>query len=271
MADQQLRQAFTRTGSKQPILDKVYKLFPDDFKTYVEPFIGGGSVMMAYPFKKDQKIVINDKDELLIDQYRFVKSNPSMEGTDIYDTRDIRTLTKLRDYGEGRGGWDGYVSYVINQRNTFMSTGGKGQKKLYKKTSPSKNIKLVPLWAQKLKHVTILNKNYIDVIKHYDSPTTFFYLDPPYEKSGSLYKDPIIDYNEMVDVLLDLKGKFLLSINNSPYIRKTFKDFDVRSFIVSPSKSPVSMVRLEGLKLGGRAGQSTVGTKERKEFFIKNY
>jgi len=39
----------------------------------------------------------------------------------------------------------------------------------------------------RLKNTIILNKDYKKLIKEYDSPLTFFYLDPPYEESGNLY------------------------------------------------------------------------------------
>jgi site-specific DNA-adenine methylase len=84
------------------------------------------------------------------------------------------------------------------------------------------------LYHEKLKKTTILNKDYLAVISKFDSPSTFFYLDPPYENSSKTidaYTD--IDLSNLAEVLKKIKGKFLLSINDSPNIRKLFKDFQM--------------------------------------------
>jgi len=83
-------------------------------------------------------------------------------------------------------------------------------------------------YAERLADTTILNKDYQSVIRQYDSPKTFFYLDPPYENSSrdiGEYKD--IDLSALRDTLKELKGRFLLSINNSKTIRTLFKDFQI--------------------------------------------
>jgi DNA adenine methylase len=86
-----------------------------------------------------------------------------------------------------------------------------------------------PKYRERLKDTIILNTSYENVIKEYDSPTTFFYLDPPYENSkkttSSRYES--IDYTQLRDTLKSIQGKFLLSINDSPFIRELFKDFTI--------------------------------------------
>lgn len=54
-------------------------LIPNDIDTYVEPFVGGGG-MMCYILntRKPKKIIINDKDPLLINFYRWLKKNKNV-------------------------------------------------------------------------------------------------------------------------------------------------------------------------------------------------
>ena len=59
----------------------------------------------------------------------------------------------------------------------------------------------------------------------------------------------------MADRLKKLKGKFLLSINDSAEIRETFKDFKIMGLAVK----------------GGGQANTDIGVKIRKELFIKNY
>jgi site-specific DNA-adenine methylase len=40
----------TRVGSKIPIRDLVIQNAPDDFKVYIEPFVGSGAVFFTYGF-----------------------------------------------------------------------------------------------------------------------------------------------------------------------------------------------------------------------------
>jgi DNA adenine methylase len=104
-----------------------------------------------------------------------------------------------------------------------------------------------------MKDTKILNESYEKVIKRYDSPTTFFYLDPPYENSEGLYDEHAMDYVAMRSLLDKVKGYWLVSINDSPYIRKVFAGYKIRGFT------------LKGV------GNKGVGNKPRKELLISNY
>jgi hypothetical protein len=78
-----------------------------------------------------------------------------------------------------------------------------------------------------LKNVEILNKDFKDIIKKYDSPNTFFYLDPPYENSKGLYENFELPIKDVYDLLKNIKGKFLLSYNDSKEAKQLFKDFHI--------------------------------------------
>jgi DNA adenine methylase len=79
-----------------------------------------------------------------------------------------------------------------------------------------------------LKNVPILNQSFETVIKKYDDKTTFFYLDPPYENpKQSDYKDYVTP-EQVYDVLKNIKGRFLLSYNDSSNIRNIFKEFNIK-------------------------------------------
>lgn len=249
--EKELTQLFGRVGSKARIRGALYRYFPKDFKTYVEPFIGGGSVMLGYKFKPGTKIVINDKDKQLVSAWRILKKGP---GGDInkYNTSDIPTLTRLRDK-KGGSDLDKLVAFSINSRNTF---GGMGKGKLYKTTNPITKLKQLPEYKEKLKNVTILNGSYESVISRYNNPGSFFYLDPPYEKSGDLYKHGgDFDFVKFAQKLKTIKGKFMLSINDSKNIRDLFKGFKQRRITVGAQSN----------------SETGPGSASRKELIITNY
>lgn len=77
-------------------------------------------------------------------------------------------------------------------------------------------------WHQRLKDVSIFNEDALTIINEYDSKDTFFYLDPPYTNDSrvdlNVYKHDTDEsfHLELMDILLTLKGKFLLSGYNTP-------------------------------------------------------
>lgn len=82
----------------------------------------------------------------------------------------------------------------------------------------------------RLCRVYIENKPYQKLIERYDKPGTFFYLDPPYYGFENCYGNGIFNRNDFTtlrDLLAAIQGKFILSINNTPEIRKLFGQFEV--------------------------------------------
>lgn len=67
-------------------------------------------------------------------------------------------------------------------------------------------------------------------IERYDRAGALFYLDPPYAGSENDYGPGMFTPSEfglMAEVLSELKGNFILSINDTPAIRETFDRFTV--------------------------------------------
>ena len=99
------------------------------------------------------------------------------------------------------------------------------------------------------------------MLKQTDSKGTFFFLDPPYEESGSLYKhnEGGIDFEEMRKVLANIKGRFMLTINDSNYIRDVFREFKIIPVVV------------RGGAFTEENKINKIGGKNRKELIIINY
>ncbi|OQW92928.1 MAG: DNA methyltransferase, partial [Beggiatoa sp. IS2] len=74
-------------------------------------------------------------------------------------------------------------------------------------------------------------------------PDTFFYLDPPYAGCENYYGDGYFgssDFALVADLLAGMKGKFLLSINDTPTIRKLFNQFKIEEVATSYSLNGAS-------------------------------
>lgn len=78
----------------------------------------------------------------------------------------------------------------------------------------------------RLSRVTIENLPWQEFVKRYDRKQTFFYLDPPYYKLPYYAHNMVFeDYEELAATLSEVKGKFILSINDDPQMKKVFKNF----------------------------------------------
>lgn len=258
---------FCRIGSKTSLKSKILKLIPPH-KTYVEPFIGGGAIYFA---KEPSSVeVINDLDKQLIQGYRLLKKvNEPMinriagiiERLERVKTENklsknsdqlLELLNKLKNMKAKDDGLKLY-QILITLCNTFSST-GKG--KIYRSDTQIGKLNKMYEYKERLKNTKIFLSDYKNIINKFDAPDTFFFLDPPYEKSEGIYKESYINYEEMNELLSNIKGKFLLTINSSPEIKNIFRNFNIKEIKV----------------LGQARGRKNVEIgKDRMELLISNY
>ena len=106
-----------------------------------------------------------------------------------------------------------------------------------------------------LKHTIILNKDYKEVIKKYDSPQSFFYLDPPYSMSEDYkyYDNQYININELYELLKNIKGRFLFSYDDNKEAKELFKEFKIINVTTTYSQT------------------QNIEQRKKKEIVIKNY
>jgi DNA adenine methylase len=74
----------------------------------------------------------------------------------------------------------------------------------------------------------------------YDRQHVFFYLDHPYHGVEDYYGKGIFhrnDFTRLRDILKSIKGKFMMSINNTEEIRKLYKGFNIKTVETSYSVS----------------------------------
>ena len=84
----------------------------------------------------------------------------------------------------------------------------------------------------RLARVFVENKPYDQVIQRFDKPGTLFYIDPPYWGNEKDYGDGLFsrdDFARLAGLLGALKGKFILSLNDTPGVRETFGGFRIES------------------------------------------
>jgi len=101
-------------------------------------------------------------------------------------------------------------------------------KEIYKAYNPWTTLQHLSEYQEMLEDVTISHNDAFQVIDQYDSPETFFFIDPPYEKSQKhYYSCQTFDYDQLAQTLRQIEGKFLLTLNQSPRILDLFSQFSI--------------------------------------------
>lgn len=239
-----------RIGRKKPIQYVIKNISPKEFNKYVEPFVGSGDIYFVMDLDPNTPAVINDLDPEIATAFKILKSNPNIDNIDRFKNKSLEEVRNFMKQSH-TSPIDKLAKIIYDLCGTF---GGKAQgAKIYKNPNIEPKLRKIPKYAEYMKNTKVLNQDYKSVIKSNDSVDTYFYLDPPYESSKGLYSKSEFNYEELANVLSKVKGKFVLSLNDSPNIRNLFKQFKIRS------------IRVEG------HGGSSIGEKTRKEVIIKNF
>jgi len=79
--------------------------------------------------------------------------------------------------------------------------------------------------SRRMANALLENQDFEKLIRHYDCETAFFYLDPPYfDAEDYAVEFPKDDHIRLRDLLLSINGKFMLSYNDMPEIRRLYED-----------------------------------------------
>ena len=85
---------------------------------------------------------------------------------------------------------------------------------------------------QRLAGVIIERLPWADFLARYDSPEALFYVDPPYWGTEQVYGPGLFsqaDFARLADALGALKGRFILSLNDTVEVRELFGRFDIEA------------------------------------------
>ena len=247
---------FCRQGNKYYHRKDIVPIIPPH-KRYVELFAGSGAIF--YNKAKAEENILNDLDKGVVQRFNMIK-NASMDFSKYNQSLD--SLAKVRAYYDkpAKTKEDKLLHAIIQTCYGFSGKPVVKSTGIYKPGNPLDKLRRhLDDWKEALKDTKIENKDYAAVIKKYDSADTFFFLDPPYENTDKDFEyaqDLDFDFERLANVLDGIKGNFLMTINDSPNIRKLFKNFQVKTWNVR----------------AGWAGSRAKGDENRRaELLISNY
>ena len=227
------------SGGKSDEIKYFEQFIPQNYKIYLEPFIGGGSL---YFYLNPENAVINDVHKELIDFYQCIAEGKSNE---IYkfmqeNKNDETTYYKIRDYSNNLD-TENNINHKLENAKTFYyqrktcyrgmlryNKDGKFNIPFGKYKSINYEILKNNEYEKLLSKTEILNKSYEYIFENYNDENNFMFLDPPYDSEFTDYGYCKFDKKEQEKLSILFKStkiKCLMIIGKTDYIVSLYKDY----------------------------------------------
>ena len=213
-----MKTPITYWGGKQQLVPKLLQLIPEH-RQYCEPFFGGGALYFA---KHPSEIeFINDINGEMVNFYKVLKRK-------CYELKDEIDCTLHSEFQHRQAGdiyadplsYDdilrAWAVWMLSKQSIYSILTNSWRVEIERNTArhfqwTKENFTLS--YARRLEATSIFSRDALSVIKATDTPTTFFYLDPPYFNSdcGHYKGYSEEDFRNLLDLASRLEGKFLLS------------------------------------------------------------
>lgn len=246
-------------GGKSRISKFIVPFIPQDIETYVEGFSGMFWVffnMELRNYPKLKTVVYNDFNGLNANLMKCSLQYDRMwEELSKYPCQQLGIVDTPPEYGElfrklqkevfdpnlvmgDEPNFDvaGKYVYVLTQvfsgskpeTSSYTDYKGKYRCKVLIFMDKLKN----PKFREHYERITFVeNMDFQDVVQKYDSPTTYFYMDPPYFKTENYYSAHDFDSKDhirLAECLKTIKGKFGLSYYEFPQLLEWFPKDEFR-------------------------------------------
>jgi DNA adenine methylase len=220
-------------GGKSRISSFIIPYIPKDIETYVEPFSGAFWVFFKMDISKYEKlkdVVYNDVNKLNVNLIncskdyenfsKIIDEIPSQK-RELFNqyqkelfSPDLNIDTKVANFELAYK-----YAYILTQcwsgtnpeKSKFIDLKGKYKSKFDTFKSKLKDNN----WRSHFDKITIVeNEDFSTIFQKYDSPTTYFYCDPPYKDTEKYYSNHSFNSFDHQRLSVDLKkinGKFSLS------------------------------------------------------------
>lgn len=240
-------------GGKARIGKWIVPFIPNDIETYVEGFSGMFWVffnmdLSKYPNLKT--VVYNDFNGLNANLMRCAKNYDRLwEELAKYPCQQLGVTDTPPEYEQlfrkcqkevfdpnfvvgNEANYDAAGKYVYVLTQVF--SGSKPETSSYTDYKGKYRCKVL-IFMDKLKNekyrehfdkITFVeNKDFQEIVEKYDSPTTYFYMDPPYWKTETYYSNHDFDsgdHKRLAESIKGIKGKFGLSYYEFPQLLEWF-------------------------------------------------
>ncbi len=225
------------SGGKSDEIKNFIKYIPDNFKTYLEPFLGGGAV---YFYLNPEKSVITDVHSELIDFYRSIKSGKSAEIYDFMEQHpnEEKEYYEVRDKMKIETPLDNAKRFFYLRKTCYRgmlryNSSGKFNIPYGKYKTYNYDILKNKNYENLLKNSIIECKDFTYIFNNFNDNNNFMFLDPPYD---SLFTDYGYcsfgkkEHEKLAECFKNTKIRCLMIIGKTPFIEKLYKDYIVDEY-----------------------------------------
>ena len=216
------KNAFKRIGGKHYMIKKLLPLIPEH-DIYCEVFGGSASLLLnKTPVHLE---VYNDIDSGLANLFRVI-TNP--ENFKKFYTRSSITIYSRELFLEYYETWkeqecdiEKAFRFFYIMRSCFAGNmNARGWATAHTRNFAKQYFSAVdklPEMHERFKNVVIDNRSWEKILEAYDTPETFFYMDPPYALNTRLFQEVYEhemtnkDHIKLIEKIKTLKGKVMLS------------------------------------------------------------
>lgn len=233
-----MKPPFSYYGGKQRMVSKLIPLIPKH-TVYAEPFGGSGGLLFAKPWPKvtnthHYREIWNDKNELVYNFFHQLRTNgeklceqialtPYSESEHkIAKNFDCDDLEKARRF---------FVNTNQSFANNFNRGWGRGVFSVNLGVHWANKTNLTK-YLERISEILFSCTQALKFIDQFDSPQTFFYVDPPYPGTdqGHYKGYSQDDFDRLVDKLKNLQGSFLLSCYGDERCDQMFERFEFDAY-----------------------------------------
>lgn len=225
--------AVTWPGGKSRLLQHILPNIPKH-SCYVEPFAGGLAVLLAKPRSSIE--VVNDLNGDLVTFYRCVRFHTDALLTELefvlnsrQEFSDFRHQPGLTDIQRAARWWyrnrNCFRGASLSSFGTSASSGGAAS------GSRSARLEQIRQLNVRLDKVTVENLDWQRCLDLYDRSESFFFCDPPYTgcDAGAYAAWTVADVQRFRERLDRLKGRWIVTLNDAPEIRRVFSDCKIKA------------------------------------------
>lgn len=230
-------------GGKRALAPTLLQLFPAEYHVYYDPFVGGGSILLAL---NPRSAVVSDENEWLIDTYREIRRNwqeVASELDTMINSREeyskIRAIDPRSLPHPQRAAHLIYLNktcfrglFRVNRRGNFNVPYGAYDRRYY----DPENLRE---FAARLHGGIQLRCGDFEIGLDGITSADFAYLDPPYYKKGGYsdfnrYTSSKFGSNDHIRLAavcreLDSRGiRWAASNSDTGFIRRLFRGFRIR-------------------------------------------
>ena len=245
--------AISYIGGKSRIGKWIVPFIPTDIETYVEGFSGMFWVFFNMDLTKYinlKTVVYNDYNRLNSNLFKCAKKYDVLWDELVkYPCQQLGVVDTPLDYSVMFREYQKEVfdpNLIITNENsleiackyvyvlTQVFSGSKPETSNYVDYKGKYRCKVLifldklknPKYQEHFEKITFVeNLDFGKVVEKYDSPTTYFYMDPPYWKTENYYSKhdfDVDDHKRLSNVLKSIKGKFGLSYYEFPQLNEWY-------------------------------------------------